>query len=354
MPAEWEKQRAVWIAWPHECKSKGYAMKLEGTYLRLVELMQTGQIVQIVVPSRRYREHIEQQFKFYGIEDKNISFILTMTDDVWVRDYGPTFVIDNSQLKVIKWNFNGYGGRYEFLYDNHAGNVIAKKALSEHEKMNISYPGIVLEGGNIETNGQGIIMLCKSAVLNPGRNPGITQKYAESLLKEYLGALRIIWLTGMVTENVEKTGWSDDTDTHVDTIVRFVDLNRVVAVWTDDKSDPAYELFQNAYYELKNQGLDVVKLPTVKAGFYSHSNIGASGSIAANNQALRTDASYANFVITNDKIIVPVYGKREDDIAKGILREQFPCREVVGLFAGHLAENGGEFHCLTQQEPAVS
>lgn len=345
MPAEWERQGAVWIAWPHNLFWPGYRMKLEGTYLRMVELMKTSQIVRIIVPNQLYKKQISQQLNFHRIGHKNVEFYIIDTNDIWIRDYGPTFIDCNGHLQGVKWEFNGYGNRYDFDLDDIAGAKMA-----EMLEVPIIRVSLVLEGGNIESNGAGTIMLCKSAVLNPSRNPGLTQEDAESILSHYLGAKRIIWLSGLVTENVEKTGYADDTDTHVDTVARFVSENRVVASWTADKHDPAYKLLQKTYQELKEAGLEIIKLPTVKDGYYSTSSIGAGGGIAGG-VATRTDASYANFVITNDKVIVPVYGRKEDDAAKEILRDQFPGREVIGLFAGMPAENGGEIHCLTQQEP---
>lgn len=349
MPAEWEKQQAVWISWPHDYFWPGYSLKLEGTYLRLIELMKTSQSVHIIIPNEQYQRHIERQLKFFKISKKNIFFNIVFTNDIWVRDFGPTFVTKGREIRAVKWGFNGYGERYKYNYANEAGKSVA---LEVANKINVDYPPIILEGGNIETNGQGTIMLTESAVLSPSRNTGISKKQIEAFLKEYLGATRIIWLSGMVTEDVEKTGWSDDTDSHVDTIARFTGKNTVVAPWTTDKSDPAYQLLKNTHRELREAGLEVINLPTIKVGFYSLTNIGEGGGVNSG-KTLRTDASYANFVITNDKIIVPTYGEKEDDEAKEVLREQFSGREIVGVFAGLLAENGGEFHCITQQQPAV-
>ncbi|MFH1236503.1 MAG: agmatine deiminase family protein [Parcubacteria group bacterium] len=349
MPAEWEKQQAVWISWPHDFFWPGYSLKLEGTYLRLIELMKTSQSVQILIPNKNYENHVEQQLDFFKISKDNIFFHIIFTNDIWIRDFGPTFVTQGSEIRAVKWGFNGYGERFKYNYAKSAAKSVAIKVAHQ---ANIDYPPIVLEGGNIETNGEGTIMLTESAVFNPSRNPDTSREQIEAFLKEYLGATRIIWLSGMVTEDVEKTGWSDDTDSHVDTIARFTGKNTVVAPWTTDKSDPAYQLLKNTHRELMEAGLEVINLPTIKVGFYSLTNIGEGGGVNSG-KMLRTDASYANYVITNDKVIVPTYGEKEDDEAKEILREQFPGREIVGLFGGLLAENGGEFHCITQQQPAL-
>ncbi len=352
MPAEWEPQKAVWIAWPHDMFERGYCMKLEGTYLRLVQLMKTSQIVRIIVPNQQYQEHVLQQLLFHGIGLDNVEFYIIPTNDIWIRDYGPTFVFRKrnlcDELSAQNWAFNGHGGRFSHELDRFAGGKIADAI-----NVPLSQTWEVLEGGNIESNGAGTIMLTKSAVLNPNRNPGKSQEWLEFILEHTLGAKHIIWLSGLITEDAEKIGWSDDTDTHIDTIARFVSENRVVAPFTYDRNDPAYNLLQTTHRELIEAGLEVVRLPTVKVGFYPVTDIGAGGGINRGKDAMRTDASYANFVITNDRVIVPVYGEKEDRIAKEILREQFPGREVIGVFAGLLAENGGEFHCITQQEPVI-
>lgn len=349
MPAEWEPQRAVWIAWPHDLFWLGYCMKLEGTYLRLVELMKTSQIVVIVVPNQQYQDHVEQQLIFHGIGLKNIEFYIIPTNDIWIRDYGPTFLINNGCLEAVKWQFNGYGKR--FPHDFNLDDVAGAKIAESIEIPFVAVP-LVLEGDNIDSDGAGTIMLCQSAVIDSERNPGLTRREATRILKRCLGARRIIWLSGLATKDIEATGWSDDTDTHVDTISRRTTPNRVVASWTDDRSEPAYKLLQKTHRELEKKGLEIVKLPVVKGGFYSISSIGAGGGISTG-KIVRTDASYTNFVICNSIVVVPAYGRPEDEIARAILREQFPGRDVISLFAGHLAENGGEFHCNTKEEPKV-
>lgn len=278
---------------------------------------------------------------------KNIEFYIIPTNDIWIRDYGPTFVISDRHLAAVKWRFNGYAGRLAYDLDDAAGAKIAE-ALG----IPVTPAPLVLEGGNIDSDGAGSIMLCKSAILDQERNPDLTRQEAEAILKRCLGAKRVIWLSGLVTKDIEATGWADDTDTHVDTISRCTALNRVVAPWTDNRKDPLYGLLQKTHRELRKKGLEVVRLPVVSGGFYSTSHIGAGGGINTG-KVRRTDASYANFAIGNGIVVVPAYGRLEDETAKAILREQFPDRVVISLFAGHLAENGGEFHCNTREEPEV-
>jgi len=353
MPAEWQQQEGVWFQWPHDNQWPMYAVKLEGTWLRLTELCKSVQMVHIIVPDERRRDHVAHELSFHGIGTDNVDFHIIPTNDIWCRDNGPTFVVDDkNRLAAVSWVFTGWGGRYDHEMDNQVPGRIARE---------LGIPcfqnDLVIEGGNIESNGKGTIMLTRSAVINDNRNPGMTERDVEGCLRRYLGATNFVWLTGMKTEDVETTGWSDDTDTHIDTVARFVDDHTVVASLPDE-DDPQYRMLQTHLAEFKEQKLengaaiDVVTLPMPKSGYYSTSQIGGGGNIMEVSHALPTDASYTNFLIANGLVLVPTYGNINDDRAIAILREVFPQSEVIGVFAGMVAENGGEFHCISQQQPA--
>ncbi len=353
MPAEWEKQKGVWLQWPHENKNHGYQRKLEAMWLEMTEMLKQRGLVYICIPDVKRRRHIEHQLRFYGIGLDNIEFHIIPTDDVWSRDNGPTFVVgEKGELAIANWQFNGWGGRYEYGLDNLVSARIAKNL-----KIPIFEVDIVAEGGNIEVNGRGTLMVARSAILNNNRNPGVTQEQIEEIFKTYLGISNIIWLSGMNAEDVEGLGWSDDTDTHIDTVARFVNPDTIVYSWTNDKSDPMYLLFRKNLEELKEAVLEsgkhpeLVPLPIPKDGYYSTSQTGEGGSITKFSRAVRTDASYTNFLISNDTVLVPVYGNVNDDRAIKILAELFSGKEVLKVNSGTIAENGGEIHCVTQQQP---
>ena len=352
MPAEWEKHEGTWLQWSHDDQWPGYQMKLEHIWLHMVSFLHTHENVHICVQDERRRDHVVEQLQFFNIGLKNIDFHIIPTNDVWARDNGPTFIVNNGKLGMVNWIFNGWGGRYKHDLDNRVPLMI-----NEKYRIPLFSPKLTVEGGNIEVNGRGTLMATKSAVLNDNRNPNMSLEEIEKIFRQYLGVSHFIWLTGLKTKNPLEIGWADDTDTHIDTVARFVNSDTVVYSWTDDKNDPCYPLLKRNYEELKEaiteQGkkLNLVPLPLPKDGVYSTSHIGAGGNIAELETPLRTDASYTNFYIANDVVLVPVYGNVNDQKALEILSEQFPHRDVIGINVVDLAENGGEIHCVTQQQP---
>ena len=354
MPAEWEKQKGIWLQWPHENTARGYQRKLEGLWLETTEILKQHEIVYICVPDERAREHIESQLRFYDISLDNIEFHIILTDDVWVRDNGPTFVVgEEGELAAVNWRFNGWGGRFK---DYQLDNAVPPQ-IAERLRIPLFSVNLVTEGGNIEVNGQGTLMTTHSAVLNDNRNPGITQGEVEEIFKKYLGVKNFIWLTGMSTERPEEIGWSDDTDTHIDTVARFINPSTIVYSWTNDESDPMYPLLKKNMEELKEAVLEsgrhpeLIPLPIPKNGYYSTSQIGEGGIITKIDRAVRTDASYTNFLIANEVVLMPVYGNINDGKAFEVLVESFPDKKVLKVNSGVISENGGEIHCVTQQQP---
>lgn len=344
IPAEWEEQKSVWLAWPHDNLCRGYLAKLNQMYLHLTEIMRRDQLVRIAVAGPKAQESIECDLVEQGIGLENIQFYTIPTNDVWIRDYGPMTVLENGRPILLNANFNGYGNRVKYRLSDQVPSRISDLLRIQREDIPIT-----MEWGNVESNGNGKIMLCRSAVLNPNRNRH-SEAETEVILKRYTGASEIIWLSGQKTTDEQATGWVDWTDTHVDTICRFVSENMVVMPWTKEIDDPVYPLLSRTKEELKERGLTVVELPVAR--FYSLTSIGDVSLARKNDDSIRTDSSYCNFVITNGSVIVPAFGVKEDNEAVAILRELFPGRKIERVFAGFIAENGGEFHCITMQEPA--
>ena len=352
MPAEWERHEGTWLQWPHDDQWRGYQLKLENIWLHLVSNLHEHEKVHICVQDTRRKEHIEHQLEFFGIGFKNISFHIIPTNDVWSRDNGPTFVINKKgEIAIVNWKFNGWGNRYRYNLDN-----LVPERISKELNIPIFHAPLTLEGGAIDVNGKGILMATRSALINSNRNPGMTQKEIEEILKRYLGIEHFIWLTGMKTESLT-IGWADDTDTHIDTVARFVNDNTVLYAWAE-KTDPRYPLLKKCYEELKNatkeldEPLNLIPLPLPKNGVYSTSRIGEGGGIMKSAKPLVTDASYTNFYIANDIVLVPVFGNINDEHALEIISQQFPHRKIIGINCVSLIENGGSIHCVTQQQPA--
>jgi agmatine deiminase len=354
MPAEWEKHKATWLQWPHEDSWEKYQMKLEGIWLQIVEILQSSEEINILVQDDKRKEHVIHQLNFYGIGTKGINIITCETNDVWIRDNGPIFVLseDKKEIAITDWKFNGWGNRYDYELDNKVPAVIGK-----YENIPVYSIPMVLEGGSVEVNGKGTFIATETSIINLNRNPKLSKNEIEQYIMKYLGVKKIIWLSGMNTEDIG-VGWSDDTDTHIDLAARFVDDNTILYPSSDDE-EPRFDLFKKHLEELlcekteSGKHLDLVALPVPAGGVYSTSRIGAGGGILTTSKPNYTNASYTNFYISNRAVLVPVFGNKNDENALKIIREHFPKRDVIGINCTSLVENGGMLHCITQQQPIV-
>jgi len=352
MPVEWEMHEGTWLQWPHDDQWPGYQLKLEKSWLEMVDALHEHENVHIIVKDERRGEHVEQQLKFFGIGGNNIDFLIIPTNDIWARDNGPIFVVNKeSKLAITNWGFNGWGDRYEHEIDNQV-----PPRIGEELGISVFSAPMVLEGGAVEINGRGTFMATRSSIINPNRNPEKTQKDIEEIIKKYLGVKHFIWLTGAKTDD-PSIGWSDDTDTHTDTVARFANESTVLYAWVEEDAEPRYSMLKKHYEELREatnesgKPLTLVPLPVPKGGVHSTSKVGAGGGIAESSAPVYTDATYTNYFVANGVILVPVFGNVNDDRAKKIIGEQFPGREIIGINCVALSENGGEIHCVTQQQP---
>jgi agmatine deiminase len=346
MPAEWEPHEGTWLQWPRNKVEPGYELKQEHTWLKMVAALYQHETVHIITCDERQRDHVGYQLDYFGIGLKGVDLFIIPVDDIWARDNGPIFVVnDRNELVITNWTFNGWGGRFDYELDNEVPVIIG----SELELPVVDAP-LVLEGGAVEVNGRGTFMATRSSIIDPYRNPGKSQADIEAILNQYLGVTHFIWLTGAGRGECEK--WGDTTDSHIDIIARFTDDSTVLYNWTDDKSDPRYPMFTKHLQELKSattesgRSLTLVPLPVPKDGVYQ---------VAGNSlwrESLYTDAAYSNYLVANGLVLVPVFGNAYDDRAKAIIGEQFPDRDIVTIDAVSLIEDGGAIHCVTQQQPA--
>ena len=345
MPSEWEEHEGTWLQWPHDDQRPKWQLRLEKTWLEMVNALQEHENVHIIVQDERRREHAEQQLKFFGIGLENVDFHIIPTNDVWARDNGPIFVTNGEgKLAITDWKFNGWGNRYDHEIDNHVPSRIGKEL-----SIPIFSPPMVTEGGAVEVNGKGTFMATRSSIINPNRNPGKTQKDVEEIIARHFGIKHFIWLTGAT--DAEK--WGDDTDWHVDIAARFVNESTVIYNWAEEDTEPRCSALKVHREELQNattessKPLTLVLLPLPKGGVHPTSGVGAGVSMTTD----YTDAAYSNFLIANGVVLVPVFGNVNDDRAKKIIGEQFPGREIIGINCVALNEFGGAIHCVTQQQP---
>jgi agmatine deiminase len=347
MPAEWDPHEAVWLQWPDRAMAQGHQMKLEGTWLAMVSAMVGHVPVQVAVTSEDSAEHLDRQLAWFGLSDGVTLHVIPM-DDVWARDSGPTFVLDeNGALQVTDWNFNGWGGRFEHDRDREVAGSIADLLGVPRVRATTT-----LEGGALEVNGTGSLIATESSIVNDNRNPDLSRSAIENELTRLLGAENIIWLAGAPKEVCDAFG--DVTDWHVDIAARFTDRSTVLYCWTDDVDDPRFPYLVRHREQLEQatderQGsLELVALPMPEVRSVSSESYGTPMSRPGS----LTDAAYTNYLVTNGVVLVPVYGQREDEVAKAIIGEHFPGRDIVGIPALTLTEEGGAVHCVTQHQPA--
>jgi agmatine deiminase len=350
MPAEWEQHEGTWLQWPHDDTYPGHQMRLEHLWLAMTQALHEHETVHILIPDERRGEHVHRQVAYYGFDQGNVDIRVFPTNDVWARDSGPIFLVNDAdgkhpegQLAATDWNFNGWGERYPYEKDARVPAGIARML-----SIPVFTAPITLEGGGIEVNGQGTLLATRSSIANPNRNPEHTLEEIEEVLRDYLCIDHFIWLSG-------KEGMGD-TDFHIDGAARFVDESTVLYSWTEDESHPRYPYFKQHLRELERavtgsgKPLTLVPVPVTQARVYA--TLGAS--TVAPFKLVPSLGLYANYYVANNVVLVPVYGDAHDANAKAIIAEHFPGREVVGILAHMMAELGGMIHCVTQQQPEVA
>ncbi|NOY52791.1 MAG: agmatine deiminase family protein [Deltaproteobacteria bacterium] len=333
MPAEWEAHAALWLAWPHDADTfAGCLREVEETYLQIIEALAGEEEIRLLVRDRALREEVERRLRGRGIPPGQVRLIEAGYGDVWIRDYGPTFVRnDRGETAMVDWSFNSWGGKYpELLEDT---KIPAR--IGELFPMPRFVPGMVLEGGSIEVNGEGLLLTTEQCLLHPNRNPGLSREEIEHRLKSFLGVEGIIWLKGGIA--------GDDTDGHVDDVARFVAPGTVVAVVETDEGDENHGILQENLRRLKaatspmGNPLRIIPLPT-------------PGRVEQGGD--RLPASYANFYIGNRTVLVPTFGHPCDAQALKIIGSVFPGRQAREIDCRNLVRGYGAIHCISLQEPA--
>jgi agmatine deiminase len=333
-PAEWHPHRATWLSWPHNNDSwPGKIKTIYKPYCEFIKAVAKGEKVCINVADAKMEKQARIYLAEVGADLSQISFYLHPTNDAWCRDHGPAFVIKENEKAVINWGYNAWGEKYPpYNLDNQIPGLIAAKL-----GLKTFTPGIVMEGGSVDFNNQGIILTTTACLLNENRNPHLNQAEIETYLKDYYGAKEIWWIGDGIV--------GDDTDGHVDDITRFVNDNTLVTVIEPNTADANHEPLQENLDTLKTfkmpdgSPLNIVELPMPHPVVYEDQ---------------RLPASYANFYIANSCVAVPTYrDKKNDPLALEILKSVFKDREVIGIDSTDIVWGLGSFHCLSQQEPAV-
>lgn len=335
-PAEWEPQRATWLSWAHKLES--WPDKFEPVpyvYTNIVRAIARFQHVNINVKDEEMFNDVTERLTLAGVPQDRFTLYTIPTNDAWCRDHGPAFLVNpnaEQKLAIVDWGYNAWGGKYPpFDLDDAVPTRIA-----EHYKVPVFYPGIVMEGGSIDVNGDGCLLTTKACLLNENRNPHLSQEQIEQYLKDYYGQEKILWLGDGIV--------GDDTDGHIDDLARFTDARTIVTCVEEDPADENYGILQENLAQLRtltdrqNRPFRIVELPM-------------PGVVEYDGQ--RLPASYANFLIGNGFVLVPVFQHPNDLKALNILRDLFPGRSVIGIDCLDLVWGLGTLHCISQQEPAV-
>ncbi|MEW6776087.1 MAG: agmatine deiminase family protein [Bdellovibrionota bacterium] len=336
MPAEWEEHRATWLSWPHNVETwPGVDIsKVEPAWAKMTEALSPKEEVNILA-AKAMHSRIRKILSSYKAVEKNVILHDIPTDDAWARDAGPIFIRAEGdgqrQIALVDFEFNKWGGKYP-PWDQ--DNQIPQKVAKIRNCASFT-PGIVLEGGSIDTNGKGTVLTTAQCLLNKNRNPSLSKEQIEQILRDYLGFTNILWLGEGIA--------GDDTDGHIDDIVRFINPTTVVSVVEDDPAEENYKPLQENLKKLKTlkdqdgRPLEIVTLPMPRPRYHT--------------DGLRLPASYANFYIGNGAVLLPVFSDPNDEKAVAILSKLFPGRKVVPVDCTDVIVGLGAIHCVTQQEP---
>lgn len=333
MPAEWAPQERIWLSWPHARGDwPGKFAPIPWVFAEMVRAITPTQRVGLLVNSPAIRAEAMDMLDRAGVNLTQVDFLEVKTNRGWLRDCGPIWVRGAAGgLTALDWKFTGWAKYANHRLDTRVPEPIA--GFTGHPCVAPRYKGrpVVLEGGGIEVDGAGSVLVTEEWLLSDVqvRNPGFTREDYEAIFAQYLGAANTIWLEAGIV--------GDDTHGHIDDITRFVAPGSVVTVMERDHTDANYHLLAANRARLARTSLNVTELPMPRPVIF---------------EGQRLPASYANFLICNAVVLVPVFNDPADAVALATLQKCFPTRDVVGIYARDLVWGLGTIHCLTQQQPA--
>ena len=337
MPAEWERHAATWFTWP---RPEGISFPdkyqtVPPVYAALIRHLVQVEDVHINVWNREKEEYVRGILTELDTPLARVRFHHFPAYEPWCRDHGPIFLVREEKGRreraIVDWGYNAWGNKYP-PYD--LDDQVPEHVAAFH-KLPLFQPGIIMEGGSIEVNGRGTLMTTESCLLNPNRNPDLTQNEIEQYLKDYLGVTNILWLGDGIV--------GDDTDGHIDDLSRFINPHTIVTVMEEDPQEENHEILKENRARLEecrdeeSRIFNIVELPM--PGHIEH-------------EGQRLPASYANFYIANGIVLVPTFRSKNDKRALEILQREMPEHKIIGIDSTELIWGLGSFHCISQQEPA--
>lgn len=349
MPAEFEPHTGCWMAWPERADNwRDGARPAQEAFAAVAAAIAASEPVTMAASAAQLE-------RAQALLPGSVRLVEIETDDAWMRDTGPTFVVDRAGgRRGVDWGFNAWGGTDGGLYSSWERDERVARRVLEIEGADRYKAPIVLEGGSVHVDGEGTVLSTEECLLNPNRNPGLSREQVERVLLDYLGAEKVLWLGRGV--------FADETDGHVDNLACFARPGLVLLSWCEDEADPQHEISRDALARLeaatdaRGRSLEVVRVPA--PGPLTISAEEADGvEVAAGTKPRRAGdrmaASYVNSYVAGDRVVMPLLDERRDAEAAELLAGCFPGREVVGVHAREILLGGGNVHCITQQVPAA-
>lgn len=349
MPGEFEEHGGCIMIWPY----RGGSWPFGGKRAKEIFAELAGEISQCekvyMLTPKAYLEEAKQMLS------KRVTILSVESEDAWARDTAPTFLVNKErQLRAVDWAFNAWGGHVDGLYAHWENDdALASRFCRRMQVPYYDAHPFVLEGGSVHSDGEGTLLVTESCLLSKGRNPSLSKEEIEENLKDYLGAKKVLWLPRGI--------YGDETNEHVDNIAAFVKPATILLAWTEDKEDPQYACSKACLEYLKEQkdargrSLKIILLP-IPAKPVCISKEELSGYCYEQGEEQRQEnerlaASYINFYIANDRILLPQFGDVNDGVAAEIIKKAFPDRKVIPIMAREILLGGGNIHCITQQIP---
>jgi agmatine deiminase len=348
MPAEFEPHSGCWMAWPERRDNwREAAAPAQRAFAAVAAAIAAAEPVTMAVSAAGLE-------RCRAMLPPSVRVVEIASDDAWMRDIGPTFVLDGGgNRRGVDWEFNAWGGREGGLYASWEQDERVASQVLEAEGADRYRAPLVLEGGAVHVDGEGTVLATEECLLNPNRNPSLAREEIEAHLRAYLGAEKVVWLGRGV--------FADETDGHIDNLACFARPGTVLLTWAEDASDPQAEISAEALARLqassdaRGRSFEVVRLPSpgpLTIEPEEAEGVEAAPGTQPRRAGDRLAASYVNFYLANDRVVMPLLDRRTDAAAASILAECFPGREVVGVPAREVLLGGGNVHCITQQVPA--
>lgn len=332
LPPEWTPQSGVMLTWPHDATDWADNLPdVEHCYGKISAAIAAREILFIVTRDIQHQQHITTVLSQHSVDLQQVRFAISDSDDTWARDHGPITVSDDGQLQMLDFTFNAWGNKFDSHKDNAINQTIAASFHAPVQSVDL-----VLEGGSIEVDGNGTLLTTRACLLSPERNPQLSETEIVQQLHHWFGVEQVLWLNhGHLV--------GDDTDSHIDTLARFCDANTIAYVGCEDSDDEHYA-------DLKAMEDELKRLRNTAGQAYRLVPMPWAGDIRAED-GRRLAASYVNFLIINDAVLMPVYGADTDAAAIAALQTCFADREVIAIDCLPLIRQNGSLHCITMQLP---